>query len=180
MPRDFGYENNNIEYDYQYTEEDGGGIKCKNYEICDTILPKWWFVCKGNYLCLNCHMMFGEWTEKGGIKHYGKGELEIADNIECPICLEIKRGVSQPKCEHSVCINCFKRCYYGEEDEDNDPLFPYPDIEDEYYNDRENPKWDIEYPLIKQWDLLCDKWEEDKDIKYGNEEHLRKCPICRK
>ena len=32
MERDFDYENNNIAYDCQYTEEDGGGIKCKNYE----------------------------------------------------------------------------------------------------------------------------------------------------
>ena len=27
--KDIEYENNNIAYDYQYTEEDGGGIKCK-------------------------------------------------------------------------------------------------------------------------------------------------------
>ena len=28
MNRDFDYENNNIAYDWQYTEVDGGGIKC--------------------------------------------------------------------------------------------------------------------------------------------------------
>lgn len=43
----------------------------------------------------------------------------------------MKRSVSQPNCEHTLCINCFKRCYYGE----NEPTFPYPDIEDEYYDD---------------------------------------------
>ena len=32
MLRDMGYENNNIAYNWQYTEEDGGGIKCKNYD----------------------------------------------------------------------------------------------------------------------------------------------------
>jgi hypothetical protein len=29
MERDFDYENNNIAYNLQYTQEDGGGIKCK-------------------------------------------------------------------------------------------------------------------------------------------------------
>ena len=43
MERDFDYENSNIEYDLQYTEKDGGGIKCKNYIICESVLPKWWF-----------------------------------------------------------------------------------------------------------------------------------------
>ena len=33
MKRDFNYENTNIGYDYQYPEENGGGIKCKNYIV---------------------------------------------------------------------------------------------------------------------------------------------------
>ena len=37
----------------------------------------------------------------------GKGILEISDNIECPICLEYKKGVSQPNCNHFTCIDCF-------------------------------------------------------------------------
>ena len=44
MVRDVEYENNNIGYDEQYPE---GGIKCKNFEICEDILPKWWYDCKG-------------------------------------------------------------------------------------------------------------------------------------
>lgn len=71
MKRDLEYENKNIGYDEQYPIEDGGGIKCKNYEICETVLPKWWFNCKGCYLCTNCDMMFGTWTG-GGIVHTGK------------------------------------------------------------------------------------------------------------
>ena len=74
MKRDLEYENNNIGYDWQYTEEDGGGIKCKNYELCEDVLPKWWFECKGHYLCTNCDMMFGTWKN-------GKGELNFSDNI---------------------------------------------------------------------------------------------------
>ena len=107
MERDLEYENNNIGYDDQYTEEDGGGIKCKNYELCKSVLPKWWYDCKGKYLCINCDMMFGTWGSQTG-----KGILEINDNLECPICLEVKRGISQPRCEHTLCIDCFKKCYY--------------------------------------------------------------------
>jgi hypothetical protein len=92
MERDMDYEKNNIGYDWQYPEE-GGGIKCKNYELCGEVLPIWWFECKGNYLCTNCHMSYGTW-ESNDYKHIGKEVLEFNDNIECPICLEIKRGIS--------------------------------------------------------------------------------------
>ena len=77
MDRDIQYENSNIGFNEQYTEEDGGGIKCKNYELCKGVLPKWCFECKGNYLCTNCHMLFGTW----GKSHTGKGVLEIIDNL---------------------------------------------------------------------------------------------------
>ena len=179
MEKDLEYENNNIGYDHQYTEEDGGGIKCKNYELCEAVLPKWWFECKGNYLCTNCHMMFGTWGS-GENAHTGKGVLEISDNLECPICYEVKRSISQPNCEHTVCIECFKRCYYGDDDTENEPKFPYPDIEDEYYDNQENPKWDDDYPLIKKYNEDWNKWDDEKNQKYENEKHLQKCPLCRK
>jgi len=35
---------------------------------------------------------------------------------------------------HTLCINCFKRCYYS--NDENKPEFPYSEIED-----TENPKW---------------------------------------
>jgi hypothetical protein len=170
MNRDFYYESSNIGYDNQYTEK---GIKCKNYILCETILPKWWYECKGNYLCTNCHVMFGTWKSE-----MGKGILEITNNIECPICLETKQSISQPRCNHSVCISCFKRCYYGEDIQE--PMFPYPEIEDEYYDDIYNIKWNIEYPLIKIYNEELDKLEDERDEKYEKENNLRKCPICRK
>lgn len=42
MTRDLEYEKNNIGYDEQYPRETGGGIKCKNYEICEEVLPSWY------------------------------------------------------------------------------------------------------------------------------------------
>ena len=168
IERDFDYENNNIAYDWQCTEEDGGGIKCKNYEICEAVLPKWWFDCKGHYLCTNCHMMFGTWGTRTG-----KGILNTADNIECPICFKCKKGISYPRCDHMACIECFKKCMYGEETDE--PIFPYPDIEDEYYEDPENPKWKQEYPLVEAYEKDCDDWEnESKEYDSAN----RLCPVC--
>ena len=181
MERDLEYENNNIGYDWQYTEKDGGGIKCKNYELCEVILPKWWFKCKGHYLCSNCDIMFGTWkNDTLGVCKTGKGALDMSDNIKCPICLEVKRSISQPNCEHTLCIECFKRCYYGDNHIENEPIFPYPDIEDEYYEDQENLKWETNYPLIKIYNEDWNKWDDEQIRKYENEEYLRKCPICRK
>jgi hypothetical protein len=170
MNRDLKYEKNNKGYDFQYTLKNGGGIKCKNYILCDAILPNWWFSCKGNYLCTNCHMMFGTW-KSGNYNHIGKGILEKIKNKKCPIYLEFKDGVLLPRCNHSLCIICFKRCYYGEEE----PQFPYPNIEDEYYDDENNNKWNTNYPLIKEYLKNLDKWK-----RWDEEKNLMKCPLCRK
>jgi hypothetical protein len=168
--RDLEYEKNNRGYDSYCPDE---GIKCKNYEICNTVLPDWWFDCKNSYLCTNCHMLFGSWGH-GINRHEGKGILDFKDNIECPICLEIKRCVSQPRCIHMVCITCFKRCHYGADE----PKFPYNiDIEDEYYEDQDNSKWDIDYPLIKIYNEEYNKWEKETN---KNEKYLQLCPMCRK
>lgn len=179
MAREFDYENSNIGYDCQNAEEDGGGIKCKYYTICGSVLPNWWFEAKGHYLCTNCDMHIGHWKrdEKTYVR---KGTLEINDNLECPICLDVKKCISQPRCEHSLCINCFKRCYYGDETDNGKPEFPYPDVESDYYDDPEKPKWDNDYPLIKIYNEELNKWEREREEKYENEEHLRKCPLCRK
>jgi hypothetical protein len=187
MEKDIKYENNNkvvTEWTCPHPGIEDSGlyeIKCKNYELCRETIPDWWFQCKGNYLCTGCHMMFGTWkNEKAGVNQTGKGVLDISDNLDCHICLEVKRSISQPNCEHTLCINCFQRCYYGDQDTENEPKFPYPDIEDEYDENQENPKWDNDYPLIQIYNKIWNKWDDEKTHKYTNEEHLRKCPLCRK
>lgn len=167
--RDLEYEKNNIGYDDQ---NEDGCIKCKNYIICESVLPNWWYDCKGHYLCMNCDCMFGNWCG-------GKGELKIHNDIECPICLEINECIEQSKCEHKLCIECFKRCYYGDEMLDKKPIFPYPKLEDEYYNDVNDKKWK-KYPLIKKYNKEYDLWLDMKAEKYKSEKNLRNCSICRK
>lgn len=186
MTRDLMYEKDNVGYDTQYPRETGGGIKCKNYEICEEVLPIWWYDCKGRYVCTNCDIMFGTWCNPDhDVYKTGKGVLPIVDDVECPVCLETKRSVSQPNCEHTICIACFKRCYYGERS--GAPEFPYSkEIEDMYYMDESDSesnydqmKWKTNYPLIEIWEVENDKWHDECMYKHEHEEHLQKCPICR-
>lgn len=148
-------------------------FECSNYILCKTTNPKWLLDCHGG-LCLHCDMMFGKWCD-------GKGILNIINNVECPICYELTTCLSQPKCDHYICISCFKRCYYGDKNNDNEPMFPYPDIENEYYADPENIKWKNNYPLIDIYNNICDELDEEYELKRSLEEiYLAKCPICRK
>ena len=152
--RDMDYELNNI--------LPNGRIKCKNYELCHYMVFAAPF--KNNYLCDDCDTAY----EK---------PLEIKDNIECPICLEIKRGVSQPRCSHFTCVDCFKLCYYSHEI--IKPKFPYPDLEDEYEDDIHNQKWvSDEYPLIiPYWAELKKYYSKIKEK--GKNKFLKICPLCR-
>ena len=146
-------------------------LQCHNYEICGFKLPDLWG--KTNYLCYNCDMMFGTWADKKG-----KGTLEFYDNLDCPICLENTRCVSQPNCIHYACINCFKRCYYGKEF----PDFPYPEIENKYNYDVDNnnydnnSKWDEYRRKIDEYEILFNKIEDENN----NETVINKCCLCRK
>ena len=130
---------------------------------CHHISPKWVYDCN-HKTCMNCAAMWGI--------------LEMKEDIECPICMEVGIGVKQLKCDHMTCINCFRRCQYGEETKS--PPFPYSgEKEDEYDEDPDNKKW-LEDELIKKWIKDCDKYEENKEIKYHMEKSLRVCPLCRK
>ena len=93
--------------------------------------------------------------------------LEISNNLEeCLICLENKRSITQPNCEHTLCIECFKRCHYGDDDTENEPIFPYPkNIDDEYNLDEHNPKWETDYHLIKKFNEDHNEWEDKKTSK---------------
>jgi hypothetical protein len=175
MEKDLEYERNNVGYDEHCTLENGGGIKCKNYELCDSVLPLWWWDCKNMYLCTDCHMRFGTWGH-GINSHTGKGILPILDNVDCPICLDHTKCVTYPRCDHYVCIECFKRCWFG--DNSGQPPFPYPEMEEEYYDDQDNQKWK-EYPLLKVYDIDCDSWELNRTKKYEREQYLRNCTVCR-
>ena len=99
---------------------------------------------------------------------------------EAELFLQAKRYELAYGRQDSLCISCFKRCYYGDENIEGKPIFPYPDIEDEYDDDTENIKWVNDYPLIKIYNEELNKWDDEKTEKYENEKNLRICSICRK
>jgi len=163
MTRDYEYETNNVGYDELDGEE---GIKCKNHIVCDAVLPKWWYDCKGCYLCINCLVL-------------GWGNLRTFIEMECPICLDTNTVITRPTCEHHpICVSCFKRCYYGVRE--NEPKFPYPEVEDEYFDDQDNPKWESDYPLIRTYNKEWNDWEDLREYKNQTEQNLRTCHYCRK
>lgn len=127
-------------------------VKCPNFIICNTRIPM------GRSICHTCEHMFGI--------------LKIMNSIaKCSICLRKRKGVSQPTCCHIICIECFKQCYFVE----GNPLFPYPEMKDEYDNDPYNIKWD-EYPNITRWNKDCVQLEDIRDNKiYFN---TQVCPFC--
>jgi len=144
----------------QYTEVE---IKCKNHELCNVVLSNSY-----ESICTRCSIMFGK-------------PLKTQNNIECPLCFECKKGVFYPKCKHSICIDCFKRCFYGDKCMEIEPVFPYPDIEDEYDEDPENIKWTcLEYVLIGVYNTEWNNWDDTRNEKYEKEKYLRMCALCRK
>lgn len=48
-------------------------------------------------------------------------------------------------------------------------------IQKEFCEGPENEKW-LNYPLIKEWDILIDILSDIRDEKHKSEEY---CPICR-
>jgi len=161
---------------------------CKNFEFCDGMQPPQWCGEGGHSiryldsggdpdLCMNCAVMF-------------RKELVFKDDVECPICFETKKGITQPNCEHAICIECFRDCYYGKYDE---PDFPYSkDIEEEYdeyddydlreeydeYDDLYNaPKSFLDkYPLIREYEEECNRRYDRQDEMISVNS---RCPLCR-
>jgi len=145
-------------------------INCPNHMVCYRNYPQHYKETYGD-LCLTCDMLFGTWQN-------GRGILPTIDNAECPICLETTLCISQPKCEHYVCIDCFQRCYYGKLLDR--PDFPHPDLENEYLADEDNIKWIINYPRIHCYEQLLKLILIREDQLYMEEAYLRRCPLCRK
>lgn len=185
--RDLQYEQVNIGYDYQYPE---GGIKCKNYNLCQSILPKCWYDCKGKYLCTKCDIF--EWNE-----------LEFRDGIEeCAVCNEIDKQVKFPtNCGHWFCVYCSRNILFWDETRYHLSPEPYgcPPCPNgclnpisgqqcycyEYFGDEENPGviqiWSSENP--EQFKKYNDDEQKSIELSETNTDSVfgsKKCPLCRK
>ena len=163
-------------------------IKCKNYILCSAQFPEMYIDCWGGEgLCYSCLTSFGtcEKMPNGNIVKIGKGILETT-NMCCPVCNEIKICISQPYCNHSLCVECFKECYGDNWEYDvEDPQFPYSeDIKREWMEDvsgdNEIEKFVNKYPLMKKYRDEDDKWYDNKIEAWRKIKHLfHVCPICK-
>jgi predicted Zn-ribbon and HTH transcriptional regulator len=142
---------------------------CKNFEFCGSTQwphPNSYLDSGGDPdLCVNCAVMF-------------RKELVFKNEVECPVCFETNRGITLSNCEHAICIQCFRDCYYGKYDE---PDFPYSkDIEEEYgdYDDLyDAPKSFLEqYPLIREYEEECNRRYDRQDEMISVNS---RCPLCR-
>jgi hypothetical protein len=140
-------------------------VKCPNYDICGTISPQWYFDCHAG-TCRSCAL--------SGFKF-----LEFLENIECEICSEMKKGVKQPNCSHTTCVDCFKRFHKPPYWDDPQPEFPYSsDIESEYDENQNDRRW-LNDPLIQKYKRDIDNWFNTREENERNESYLKKCPFCR-
>lgn len=69
-------------------------MNCPNYDICfKKVKP-------GLKVCTSCFWRFKNQT------------LEFKDDMECPVCLEVRKCVKFRKCDHFVCTSpCFPRLH---------------------------------------------------------------------
>lgn len=158
-----GYELNNCPYKCKL-------IECPNFKICGSLLPKCISFChKGT--CMTCAYMFGR-------PPLYNGKLTFYDSLECPVCYENKPGVKQINCDHTLCIDCFQRCMYGQKMPQ--PPFPYSkEIEDEYENNHDDTRW-VNDPLIKKYNRDFQLYEAMSEANFVREGNLRICVLCRK
>ena len=113
-------------------------IKCPNCIICSNTI-------KDNIyddVCLECYNLFGKWRNKNHILHT-KETIEI-----CPLCDNKNIVIQRPSCDHFLCIDCFKKFYFGIELKK--PVFPYIEREYEYWLNFENG--------------IMDEWMNGKDV----------------
>lgn len=190
MVRDLEYENNNIGFDCQYTKEDGGGIKCKNYELCQNILPSEHYENLGNYLCMTC----GDWFKVGG---FGWNELEFREGEECVICNSTsnKQLKFPANCGHWFCVSCSRDILFWDETRYHlsPVIYGCPSCPNGCINPERGRQCNC-----KEYDEIQEEWvvhEPDKYKEWNEAEHIsielsetivgsvfgsKKCPLCRK
>jgi hypothetical protein len=76
-----------------------------------------------------------------------------------------------------MCVGCFNAGWCDEPS--GPPDFPYSDeIISEWVGDKDNPKWDVEYPLLRLWDDAYDEWMEGVEVISQSLAYFMHCPMC--
>jgi Zinc finger, C3HC4 type (RING finger) len=92
----------------------------------------------------------------------------MVDDFECPVCLETKKALEMPSCNHKVCLDCYKTIYFGKSEYEKPD--EYPDL----------PEWTYEQQLYEDGDTMENEKQNEHDkflvekINYSWEEDERK------
>ena len=154
--------------DMIYYLKNNNNIKCKFYNFCECELDITTKRRSNNHVCNSCYEL---WKIN---EQFNKGTLDTCDmctstNIIC---------FSQSKCKHKLCRECFRYCYYGIIHITPEPAFPFPDKEDEYYND-EITRYNLDKTqIIKKWKKACDKTYYIHEKRNTIKCNCKKCPLC--
>jgi hypothetical protein len=87
-------------------------------------------------------------------------------DFECPVCLENKKALEMPQCNHKVCLDCYKTIYFGKSE------YEKPDCPN-------LPEWTYERQLDEDGDIMENEKEDEYDkfleekINYSYEEDKR-------
>lgn len=156
-------------------------LPCPNYELCQNVCPQWIFDIK-NGTCLTCDI-FG-W----------KKLIFINNNDDCIVCYEnnCKKIMFPTNCGHSVCINCFKKLFYGKNEHEYElspTSYGCPPCPNNCFKPIKGiQEWCDECDeLFENWCINSkneyNKWYYDNNILIDNEisENYidNRCPICR-
>ena len=144
--------------------------KCKYHQLCYGYVPKYHFSSKTK-LCYYCTNKFDNADEYNPV---------FKMKANCSNCSKFGRVVNQPKCKHFLCLECSRKCYFGTETYLEEPVFPYPDMEHDYFSDMENPYWKKKYPLIKSFEERWNRWDAFTNRSSNIRRLSKKCPTCHK
>lgn len=123
---------------------------CRNFIVCkNKISPNQEI--KG--VCNDCYHVFGEWRER-----YRKN-VEVKNDCDtCQICNEENQIiVFRMDCEHSICVDCFRKIYFGLE--------------------IKKPVLNFSGSAISEYKLKLEKWNRINEL-YKNNVIVIKCNDC--
>lgn len=150
--------------------------QCPNFLICGNEEP-YFMLIFNNGVCNECFSKFGPCIQNSNPSN--PNLIFDYENFDCPICLQyVDVKVKNPRCDHCLCIKCMKGIYFTDIEYPNEPQFPYPNTENEYYED---PNLFLNDIQVQLWKRSIGSWNEER-VHYilENRKYLKHCPVCRK
>jgi hypothetical protein len=125
--------------------------ECKNFIACENKVSD----NNDDELCFECYHMFGKWRNKPRNSISVKSQRDF-----CPLCEENEEiTVYRMDCDHHVCLNCFRKIYFGIE--------------------VSKPKFKINFTpeMLNEYNEQLEKWNKFRRV-YNMEKFNSRCFEC--